>query len=565
MARGLKGAIGAWVILGAIFAPAELRAQERGCADQGCHATVLLQVHKHTALEDGDCTDCHDGNEDASARCGSGLVFERHEDPDVCLGCHDDPRIEGKTHAALLDGCMNCHGPHGGENAFNLEKSTVQDICAKCHDPFEGDSTHKPVDEGRCTGCHNPHASEFAPLLRASRKELCYTCHEVSTLRPTSESGYVVKHYPVEGGGCLSCHKPHTADEKPLLRETGNILCLNCHAANKTSAETSLKGIRNDAEVVHEALEAGTCSNCHGPHGAGQPALLKKKRPELCYECHDEIERTFLHSAVRTGRCNECHDPHGEDRETLLKADGSGLCFRCHEDDLTGRPFQHAPAEAGACMACHDPHGAKNPMLLSRGEGQETCLSCHGAEGESKLKFAFEGQKHAAIDRFGCTICHDPHGGDNPKLAPKEPNSVCIGCHEKQKSGSHIFTSFSGQPHPVKGPRDPQRPGQALGCVSCHQPHGSPYPNLWWGGERRDAMCKRCHQGGRVLYLNPEVDEDPKAPGGEIVTASRDEKKKDGGAGKADAKKAPAKKTDEKKGEPAASKTKPGGTPLSSR
>ena len=55
-----------------------------------------------------------------------------------------------------------------------------QQVCLACHD-LEGDLgarvPHAPVAAGECTSCHNPHVARYRALLRQRPGLLCARCH----------------------------------------------------------------------------------------------------------------------------------------------------------------------------------------------------------------------------------------------------------------------------------------------------------------------------------------------------------------------------------------------------
>jgi len=280
-------------------------------------------------------------------------------------------------------------------------------------------------------------------------------------------------HTPLKEGSCEDCHTK-TEKHKFSVNARGKELCLGCH-------ENPIK----EGESPHSAVSDGECTDCHSPHGSVSKKWknLKEKLPELCYGCHEKFEGDFLHSPVITGDCLRCHKPHSSSNRKLLVKEGKELCFICHYDDLSDRAHIHPAIEEG-CIFCHLPHSANFSKLLSESE-KEICYKCH----ENK-----EGEKvvHGILKKEGCSPCHNPHGSDYDKLLPSSVNDLCSKCHRNQSDGSHIFSGIRGL-HPVMGVRDPSTQ-KALTCVSCHNPHSSPHPKLFYEGESKLEMCKKCHK-----------------------------------------------------------------------
>ena len=75
------------------------------------------------------------------------------------------------------------------------------------------------------------------------------------------------------------------------------------------------------------------------------------------------------------------------------------------------------------------------------------CLGCHTDQAELLKK----GHLHQPAFEQGCGTCHEPHGGDNPKLLrTKDVNQLCLECHgpdsEPQKlEKEHLVTIFGGK------------------------------------------------------------------------------------------------------------------------
>ena len=66
--------------------------------------------------------------------------------------------------------------------------------------------------------------------------------------------------------------------------------------------------------------------HCHNPHNSERRKLLLKSVPQLCFECHSDIEDLATKSKVKHGAlsteksCLNCHDPHAANVEHNLKA-----------------------------------------------------------------------------------------------------------------------------------------------------------------------------------------------------------------------------------------------------
>ncbi len=414
-----------------------------------------------------------------------------------CTGCHA-PITQGRVlHRALeKHDCASCHRAVTAEAGKCRSRTaskwalvrTEPELCYGCHKRMDqSKSVHTAVRQGSCLACHAPHSSNFAGLILQPREKVCFECHDADSLVTKP-----VKHAPVAEGRCLDCHDPHGGNLPYNVKaESGSSFCLKCHgAAAPTGPGTPGKSYRIDLgkKVVHGALKRIDCLGCHeGGHGSDRLKLLKKNPVDLCYGCHERKDKAkYPHSAVVVGDCAVCHDPHSSDNPKLIaKPTIQETCFLCHQDDLTGRKVIHAPVMKG-CDQCHEAHGAQNRFALKGGEGKAVCYKCHKPIDTGKVK-------HAALERYGCTGCHDPHGTGNAAMLGRKVNEVCGSCHEAQKDGHHV-TPIAANGHPVGGElNDPRREGRAFSCASCHNPHGSDSPKLFYVGQTAMESCAWCH------------------------------------------------------------------------
>ena len=469
------------------------------CHDESALASKFKVKHGFK----GKCVECHDPHSSDLPK------LMRVSGKKLCLGCHDSRSgrkdvahkidvTKRYVHAALEKReCQDCHEAGHGAGLANLLKRDQPELCYGCHkrqDQYR--YTHTAVRQGECLECHDPHSSDRPFLAKKPREELCLTCHEVEPLLTKS-----VKHAPVAEGRCLDCHLPHGGDRPAFVRGTGKTLCLKCHGQDAPTGKGSVSPpyrVDLSRKHVHAALVKGECTDCHDPgHSGDYLKLLKKSTVDLCYGCHTRKDGTkYVHSAVRLGDCAVCHAPHSSDNRALLaKATIKETCFTCHQDDVTGRAVVHRPVADGKCEECHGPHGAPNRFDLVKGEGKATCYSCHKPVDGGKVR-------HAALDRYGCTGCHDPHGAGNRFLLAKKTNDLCIGCHPAQADGRHVTAILAGG-HAVSGGADPRRPDRPFSCASCHNPHGSDSPKLFYYGDSVMQSCDGCH--GDKTGKKPEL------------------------------------------------------------
>ncbi|GAB6061420.1 cytochrome c3 family protein [Deferrisoma palaeochoriense] len=145
------------------------------------------------------------------------------------------------------------------------------------------------------------------------------------------------------------------------------------------------------------------------------------------------------------------------------------------------------PAEGGRVRAGVD-MGAERIMLeRSAGEGrgfhpggEEACRRCHdtAACGECHR---WQGETHAGVRAEGCGGCHRGPGHEVDDVAGR-----CTGCHDDVPKRHRRFRHALGADH------DPLRPGRAMDCASCHDPH-TPTCLSCLGRPALRGWCKGCH------------------------------------------------------------------------
>jgi predicted CXXCH cytochrome family protein len=487
-----------------------------------CHAALTKRKNTHRVFLLGDCASCHAVG-GTPKKCTSPIAAKGwrllNPEPLLCLRCHTSVSGKAAMHTVIKAiGCTACHDPHGSDNPNLVTLWPQEALCYSCHARVDDKkNVHSAVMLGECLGCHSPHAGEEAPLLKKKGTEVCFECHDPESLVPNP-----VKHAPAAEGKCLACHAPHSTDLPKLMRQKGKALCMTCHDGAqpwKPGLPIGQKRLDLGKENVHAAVSLGDCQDCHVQgHSSENVKLLRKTPPQLCDTCHDRKDaEKFTHGAVKLGDCPVCHDPHASDGKSLLRtATVAGLCFKCHQDDATGRAFVHKPVAEGKCDSCHAPHGSKtrfnlirgaagelpklepavkNRFNLTIGEGKQACYGCHKVVDDVKVK-------HLALERYGCTGCHDPHATANKYQLIKPVNALCQTCHPDKTDGMHASTFIQGG-HPVTGDFDPRRPERPFTCASCHNPHGADAKKLFYYGLEGMEMCDGCH--GDKSGKHPEL------------------------------------------------------------
>jgi predicted CXXCH cytochrome family protein len=441
--------------------------------DSGRVPADYTRYGSHEALEDG-CGTCHE--------LGSRGDFSlSEEDPDLCLGCHDDPS-EGALvmHDAMEEGCTACHDPHLSGYGSLLVDEPMQ-LCYQCHDEVQpegkGINGHSPIsDDEDCLACHLPHGGAVSSLLYDEPPGLCYECHD-DVLAEAGEKGTM--HPPAEEGSCTDCHNPHGGPSAILVARE---ICLECHDAFRAPGGGS----------IHSPAADGECAGCHNPHSSPRKSLLRASGTGLCYMCHDEYEGKVVHSPIADDEsCLDCHNPHVADSRYLLDNTGMEVCLDCHDNPVgetmvSTRAGVHSPiADDRECTPCHSPHAGQSSLLWQ--EEPDLCFQCHDDFTLNKKGEELE-YIHGPVAMGACSACHRPHASKDKYLMDAHGLDVCIDCHDDPtlSSGDKLWIY--------------DHPPVEEDCMNCHNAHASAYP-----AQLSDAiydLCSGCHPDHRRHSLD---------------------------------------------------------------
>ena len=217
------------------------------------------------------------------------------------------------------------------------------------------------------------------------------------------------------------------------------------------------------------------------------PAGGSKVSAEECRKCHPDTVRSGIPHASDKVPCLRCHRTHplsgadGAPRErgTYLIASQRELCVICHGS--VGKAYddahQHPPFKLGECTVCHDPHGTDYPKMLKQ-PPNTLCTTCHFVADMDSAK-----QKHPPWAARDCIGCHSPHASDYPGMTKEKQPDVCLECH-KNVAGE-LSQAVTHNPA-----------GEA--CTKCHLPHVSEYAPMLKAPPPR--LCYTCHASVEALF-----------------------------------------------------------------
>ena len=268
----------------------ELRLVEEGSAlCFQCHDEFEAVSASHAPVEDGECTACHNPH---GSNHGGMLIAEAGSA--LCYECHDEFEAAVSMHPPVEDGeCNSCHNPHGSNNEAILIVAKGE-LCRECHDDgMEDPVVHAALDDG-CSECHLPHTSEFPKLFSANltleriarfeeqQAELCLNCHDLDALLATTTEDTDFRHgsrnlhslhltggatpnkygfiKKKDGQTCVACHLPHSALQERLIRtefECKGIYCYTMRFRPNESGGTCIVGCHKPQTYSRNAEESG--------------------------------------------------------------------------------------------------------------------------------------------------------------------------------------------------------------------------------------------------------------------------------------------------------------------
>jgi DmsE family decaheme c-type cytochrome len=279
-----------------------------------------------------------------------------------------------------------------------------------------------------CANCHEQSVKSTMLTAHGARNDVngsaCQTCHGDASAHaqdPTKNKPPV--------SALLS--KDADADQKSAV-------CLTCHANQrqlafwKAGAHRKYDVSCNDCHAIHGSQSAANFKNLKNASFAAAPYTTSQRNLayKTCLGCHPDTRAEIMkpsHHPIIEGKvaCHDCHDPHGALTPVMLKAESyQDLCTSCHTDKRGPWIHEHPPVMEN-CATCHTPHGSAHNRLLAQ-KPPALCADCHPG-----------GHTHGIYDGRG-TI-----PGVNPSNIRFE-GSGCVGCH-RQIHGSNAPSSAYGQ------------------------------------------------------------------------------------------------------------------------
>ncbi len=279
--------------------------------------------------------------------------------------------------------------------------------------------------------------------------------------------------------GCGSCHVGHGLSDEPMLSQSQEDACYQCHGSGEKQMAMKTAGKLADAAVLPD-VEKEFAKPYRHPVEERSGHSPSEQLPD------------FARSLSAHAECVDCHNPHQRIR-TGMRPTGKVSGY-----SLTGQQMDRAVHEYEICLKCHSDetsgagsadnlrrqfslkvrsmHPVTRPALGSRpaslkaspqSSGTMRCSDCHRSDNSDGPR-----GPHGSNYRFLLSGNYDISGkADESSLAYQ----FCYSCHERES----ILDNESFPKHREHIVGDPLRGISGTSCYTCHASHSSEqYPFL---------------------------------------------------------------------------------------
>jgi len=293
------------------------------------------------------------------------------------------------------------------------------------------------------------HAQQPKPSAPAPTAPICATCHEKA--HASIDLGPHGAKNDAQGSMCQACHgdaSEHLKDptkakpQGPLTSKTStgtekSAVCLNCHIGQRhLSFWESGKHAKNEI----------ACSNCHNIHDRPGPVAIapfttsfRANEADVCGKCHQQVRSATLkpshHPIIENKmKCSDCHNPHGALTPVMLRAETvNQQCYSCHADKRGPFMFAHPSVEEN-CLSCHNPHGSVYAFLLNE-KPPNLCQDCHDVPRHPGTIYGgaagFQCPPAATTDPSNTACFGKAPGSPNTAVNTRFIARACLNCHSQ--------------------------------------------------------------------------------------------------------------------------------------
>ncbi|MEK7405556.1 MAG: DmsE family decaheme c-type cytochrome [Acidobacteriota bacterium] len=248
-----------------------------------------------------------------------------------------------------------------------------------------------------------------------------------------------------------------------------------------------------------------------GLFAAGRLPAQDYAGSQSCQGCHPDQAKLFeanVHFKAAEQRrfdaqgegCESCHGPskpHADDpvskKPAVAFAKGeegrsNGACIACHrtDDKVNGYSRSRHAQSRVACVDCHaSPHSKVSllpartafrnedaPLRVVRHLKTPSADLCLSCHTDLRGRFRMPYRHPLGGQALACVSCHNPHQDETRQA--RQANAKCFSCHEDKR-----------------GPWAYEHPPATEDCASCHEPHGSVAPGMLKTAQ--PFQCLSCH------------------------------------------------------------------------
>jgi DmsE family decaheme c-type cytochrome len=302
-----------------------------------------------------------------------------------------------------------------GQAQMPATKEQTKPICANCHEEkwhsidLTGHGARNDANGTMCQNCHGDATEHLKDPLKAK------PANPFAKGKPASEQAAV----------CLTCHSGNrnlafwTAGKHAL----NEVACSNCHSIHGEKVLPTYNGVNLVAQKV--TINKFTTT-------------FQPNQSEICGTCHQHIRaETFKpsHHPIIEGKikCSDCHNPHGALSPVMVKQPTiNDQCYSCHTDKRGPFVFNHPPVEEN-CATCHNPHGSVHYKLL-REHTPNLCQDCHESSRHPGTIYGAGGgftcQAGMTNDQINYPGCFGkPIGSLSAQVNTRLVDRACVNCH----------------------------------------------------------------------------------------------------------------------------------------
>jgi predicted CXXCH cytochrome family protein len=262
---------------------------------------------------------------------------------------------------------------------------------------------------------------------------------------------------------CAGCHRAHTATGPQLLTVDPNTICLSCHGAAGSGANTNVEGgiylsTRDDAGGDYNHGAANTPDNSSLLGGRFIGATSAHTYDGTSVGAWGDAVNRGLQGAAMVMNCASCHDPHGNTNYRILNTTINAVAVTVAQVDEGDANKDYdsenwGTGQSNVCAACH---GAYHRTAAGQGSTLDAGTYTHRVDmaynygGNTNPEtvglggFTIPLAQSGAGDIVVCQTCHFPHGttatmtalATGPNTADSallrlDNRGVCEVCHQK--------------------------------------------------------------------------------------------------------------------------------------